>query len=241
MIEVIQSLEDVVDEVCLGINGAASACQAAIQQQLPAVRVYSIEWQGYGKTKNELALLASNTWILSVDSDELANDDLRQYLSNNPKLEPDTVYRVRRINYLGSDKIRFGTWGRSDRKITRLYEKDKARWSEDQVHESLVINTMKTRQIPGALHHLTAGSLEQVMYKNKKYALYFSEQMRHLEKQYPIWKKYTSAFFAFIKSYIWRLGFLDGRVGWQLAMAIAKYSYWKYDWVRHPPGPFHSS
>lgn len=242
LIEVIQSFEDVVDEVCLGINGAASIYQAAIQQQLPAVKVYLIQWQGYGKTKNELAFLASNTWILSVDSDELANDSLRQYLSNNPKLETDTVYQVRRINYLGSDKIRFGTWGRSDQKITRLYEKDKVRWSEDQVHESLIINdAMNIMQVPGALHHLTAGSIEQVIYKHRKYALYFSEQARHQEKQYPICKKYTSAFFAFIKSYIWRLGFLDGRVGWQLAVAIAKYSYWKYDWIRHPPGPFHSS
>ena len=161
LIEVIQSFEDVVDEVCLGINGAASIYQAAIQQQLPAVKVYLIQWHGYGKTKNDLALLASNTWILSVDADELANDELRQYLSHNPNLEPGTVFQVRRINYLGSDKVKFGTWGRSDQKITRLYEKDKVRWSEDQVHESLVINgTMKTKQLPGALHHLTAGSLE---------------------------------------------------------------------------------
>lgn len=242
LVEVIQSFEDVVDEVCLGINGAASTYRADIQHQLPAVKVYLIEWQGYGKTKNDLAALASNTWILSVDSDERANDELRQYLRNNPKLEPDTVYQVRRVNYLGSDKIKFGTWGRSDKKITRLYEKNKVRWNQAHVHESLVIkDTMNTKQIPGALHHLTAGNLEQMIAKNKQYALYFSEQKRHAGKDYPIWKKYTSAFFAFMKSYIWRLGFLDGRIGWQLALAIAKYSYWKYDWIRHPPGPFHTS
>jgi hypothetical protein len=51
-------------------------------------------------------------------------------------------------------------------------------------------------------------------------------------KKTSLLKRYGSPFFNSIKSFIFQLGFLNGRIGWISAKTIASYSWLKYFYLQ---------
>lgn len=213
--------------VLLGVNGQNLSSIEALKMEFPEVRIETIAWQGYGRTKNLLASMATTPWILSVDSDEEADEELIAFLKQVPLEDKYKVYALRRWNKLGNQVIRNGVWGRTDKSIIRLYHRDIVSWDEAAVHERLVMpEGVEKIQMPGGLYHYTAANIEQVRAKNRQYAQLFVNQRRY--KKRPLYKKFLSPLIAFLRSYVFLLGFLDGKYGFQLSWEYARYTWWKY-------------
>lgn len=215
-------------EVHVGLNGEACAEVDALSDRFRQVRFHELTWQGYGQTKNALAELASTSWIFSLDSDEEMDDTLIQFLCQPPELNPDTAYLVRRGNMLNGKKQRFGIWGKSHQYVARLYHREFIYWNHAPVHEELVMpHPTNTQRIPGNIWNHTAKDIREVREKNLHYAQLLVQDRG--DKKTPWYKKTLSPFFAFIRSYIVLLGFLDGKSGYQIAKEYARYTWWKYN------------
>ena len=99
-------------------------------------RVTTRAWPGYVAQKNHAASLATHDWILSLDADEALSEALEAEIwnvkKNSPRFDAYTMPRLAR--YLGRWIYHSGWY--PDRKV-RLYDRRKAKWIGEFVHESV--------------------------------------------------------------------------------------------------------
>jgi (heptosyl)LPS beta-1,4-glucosyltransferase len=60
----------------------------------------------------------------------------------------------------------------------------------------------------------------------------WAEQHKAQHDIAPFWKPMLSAAFRWLRDYILKAGFLDGRAGWDIAMIDASYTFTKYYFTR---------
>ena len=135
--DVLASLQDCSSELILGINGEFNPEKYPVLKQFPRLKIVPLTWKGYGATKNELAGKAQNDWILSIDADEVADEQLQESLQQIDLKHEVEVYSVKRANYLGETLLQHGAWGNHKKAFVRLYHRKFTQWNEDPVHEKI--------------------------------------------------------------------------------------------------------
>lgn len=221
----LQSLQGITDDIVVYDNGSTDGTQQIVQQ-FP-VKLYEGNWYGFGKTKNNAIGLAKYDWILSLDADEVVGDELKTSLM---KWQPDhekAVYRVKFRNFLGNKALKYGDWG-SDFHI-RLFNRRYVHWNEADVHENLVLPPdVSVSLVKGYILHRTWRDIEEYKNKMKQYAQLGAEKYFKQGKKAGWLRLHVSPVFAFARSYFFKLGFLDGRAGYQCAAMMYYYTRLKY-------------
>jgi (heptosyl)LPS beta-1,4-glucosyltransferase len=190
-------------------------------------RVYKTAWNGYGANKNKGIDVAKYNWILSIDADEIPDEELVHSLYTMKLDNPAVVYDIKFRSYCGIKPIRFGSWGRDHH--VRLFNRTLVRWSETLVHETLVMPHNKIKKkLNGRLHHYSVKDLIEYNRKSTYYAKLSAKKYFQSGKKINTIKLYVSPVFGFIKNYIFYLGFLDGREGWDIAKTSLKNTHLKY-------------
>ena len=188
--------------------------------------VIETEWLGYGAARNTAAAHAVNDWILAVDADERVTKGLAEVIRGLQAGSGKTAFGFKRQNFYLGKKIRFGEWGRD--KVYRLYNRNYVQWDLSPVHEVLVGQEAK-ELVPGAsLHHFSITDPIQNKIKTEKYARLNAEKLAQSGRQAGWAKRYLSPAFNFFRMYILLLGFLDGRAGFEIAVATTRYVWLKY-------------
>ena len=219
-------------EIFIGLNGMPLESFEKEITKNEKIKIFELEWEGYGATKNKLAGLANCNWILSLDADEIPDDTLLNDIKNLDLENESIVYLLKRIQKIGIHSVRFGSYGMEEWK-PRLYHRNFASWNNDKVHEELVFEkNIKPQQLPGTLWHYTANSIQEIKEKNEHYALLSAQQMAEKGRKYTFFKPYFSGITAFFKQYFIKKGFLDGAIGYRLAFEIARYSFNKYYFLK---------
>jgi len=223
----IERLKLVVSEIIV-IDHESTDDTKKICEQLGA-KVVTKKWEGYAKGKNFGHELASNDWIISIDADEQLSDELVDQLLNI-KLEKDTVYQLDRANYYCGQWIKYCGWN-PDWKL-RIFNKKIAKWSGDFVHEELVFsNSVKRHKLKGKLLHYSYASAEDHLKRINKYAELAARALHQRGKNTSILDRYFSPTLRFIKTYIFKLGFLDGKYGLEIARHDRKFTQLKYQYL----------
>ena len=190
-------------------------------------RVYRKVWDGYGANKNKGIDAAKYNWILSIDADEIPDDDLIEALHQTDFSNPEVAYDIKFRSYFGAKPIKHGSWGR-DHHI-RLFNREQIRWSETLVHETLLMpENIHIKKIGGSLHHYSVKDFDEYDSKCYYYAKLSAKKYHRTGKKANAVKLYLSPLFGFFKNYIIYLGFLDGREGWDIASTNMKSTYLKY-------------
>jgi glycosyltransferase involved in cell wall biosynthesis len=192
-------------------------------------KVFSVDWRGYGSSRNFGASRAKNDWILALDADERVSKELAAAIHELKFGFEKCIYKFRRKNYLNSRKIRFGTLGFET--VKRIYNKNHAQWDLTLVHEKLICSS-PVKIIGGYIEHFGLKNEEDYRAKAISYAQMSAEKYFLQGKRTGLFKKYFSPFFNSVKSYIFQLGFLDGHAGWISAKTIAYYSWLKYFYLQ---------
>ena len=199
--------------------------------------VYQHPWEGYIAQKNYIRTLAHHPWILFVDADEVVSDELRQEIESEFARGPGETagYRFpRMVHYLGK-WIRHGEWY-PDIKL-RLFRKDRGHSEGQEPHDRVVVDGgVKTLRAP--LYHFTYDDLADHIYTINRFSSIsagekFSrgEPFRWSDLIFrPPWR--------FFKSYFVKLGILDGRQGFIIALMSAFGVFVKYAklmelWIQH--------
>ena len=193
-------------------------------------RVFSTDWKGYGFSRNLGAEKAKHDWILALDADERVTDKLASSIRELKFSDTNCIYRFRRKNYLGKKKIQFGTLGFET--VKRIYNRRHAQWDLTLVHEKLESAHPSKKIIKGSIEHFGLKNEEDCKSKAVLYAQMSAEKYFIHGKKSNLFKKIGSPFFNATKSYIFQLGFLDGRAGWVSAKTIAYYSWLKYFYLQ---------
>ena len=217
------------DEIVVVDSGSTDRT-VEIARQLGATVIES-PWPGYSKQKNLAAARASNDWILSLDADEALSEALEaeiwQLRKSGPAFDAYTMPRMAR--YLGRWILHSGWY--PDRKV-RLYDRQKATWVGDFVHESV--------HVDGSLGHLKSNILHYACESVSEH-LRTLDQYTTLAAQEVVAQRQKIAWhhlllepaWTFLRTYLFQAGFLDGLEGLMIAYMAATYTFLKYAKARN--------
>ena len=213
------------------VDSGSSDQTIAIAESYGA-RVIREPWKGYGGQMNSALDHCRSEWLFSLDADEVMTAELaveiRALLAGEPEYG---AYWTPRLNLI------FGRWMRHggfypDRKL-RLFRKGAARLPEDSEPHA----TPKTMAATGKLKH------DLLHYQYPTLATYIEHMDRYSSASVPLLlrrgrtSRSVAAFVVntvvnpaatFVKNYVFRLGFLDGREGLLLHLYHSAYVSWKY-------------
>ena len=154
------------DEIIV-VDSGSTDNTVAICKELGA-KALVMDWPGFGSQKNRALALATGDWVLSLDADERVSAELRQEIQltvANPG--ENLAFRLpRSSSYCGRAMRHSGWWPDY---ITRLFKRGHARFSDDLVHERLIVNG-KTGTLKQPLLHQAFRDLEQVLQKLNDYS-----------------------------------------------------------------------
>lgn len=197
------------------------------------------DWQGYGVQRKRAQARASGEWILMIDADEHVTPELQASIEsvvNNESSDHDSVYAVARLSWCFGRFIRHSGWYPDY--VVRLYPRAKASYSEDRVHENLQYPAdISVKQLQGDLLHYTYQDLEHYLVKSAQYAAAWAEQRQQRGQRSSLLQGVLHGLGCFLKMYILRRGFLDGRQGLLLALLSGHSTFAKYAdlWVKQQP------
>jgi glycosyltransferase involved in cell wall biosynthesis len=174
--------------------------------------VFERKWAGFADQKNFANAKAASPWILSLDADERLSPELREeLLALKSEGEPECAgFSVpRRVFYLGR-WIRHSGWY-PDRKV-RLFRRDKARWEGDYVHENLALDG-PVEKLRAPLHHFTYAGISDHLARINRFSDLGAQKLYAKRKKCRLVHLVGLPFGRFFKSYVLKLGFLDGFPG----------------------------
>jgi glycosyltransferase involved in cell wall biosynthesis len=189
-------------------------------------RVIVRVWPGYSAQKNFAAAEASHDWIFSLDADEQVSDELRREIESlKQAAEPEVAAceMPRRTFYLGR-WIRHSGWYPDWKR--RLYDRRRGRWVGDYVHEGIEVDGPVAR-LRGDLLHFTVEDASQHHLRIDRYTTLAAEQAHAQGKRASLASIILSPPLTFIRSYVFKLGFLDGAQGYAIARFAAHYAFLK--------------
>lgn len=195
-----------------------------IAARYPNVTIHNSPFLGFGPMHNYAVKLASNDWILSIDSDEVLSHELVQELSNlspNPK----AVYRLQRHNYFNGKLIKWcGGWHPDF--VIRLFNRKTTKFTNDLVHERVEDEGLLVETLESPILHTPYLEISDFIDKMQHYSELFSDQ--HKGKTSNLFQALIHGWFAFFKSYILKRGFAGGKEGFVISMYNGHCTFYKY-------------
>ena len=189
-------------------------------------KVYSsVDWQGFGIQKNRVLAYASSDWVLSLDADERVGDALRQEIQKAIKSENIFIFKMPRLSSYCGKFIRHSGWWPDY--VIRLFKRGEASFSDDLVHERLVFEA-DANKLTAPLVHITYKDLNEVIVKINHYSSLGAKNSYQKGKRGSLASAIIHGIWAFIRTYIFRAGFLDGAEGFMLAISNAETTYYRY-------------
>lgn len=191
------------------------------------VKVTITDWPGFGPQKNRALALATCEWVLSIDADERISIELRKEIQS-AIADPNgsqAFQLPRKSSYCGQFMAHSGWYPDF---ITRLFLRKKARFSADLVHERLIVDSNSIGKLKHPIIHHSFTDAEEVILKMNHYSSIRAQAEHARGKHASLFDAIYHGLWAFFKTYIIRLGFLDGKKGLMLAISNAEGSYYRY-------------
>ncbi len=194
-------------------------------------RVEEASWHGYAAQKNIAVELAANDWILSLDADESLSEALEAEIWQIKKAGPrfDAYTMPRLAQYLGRWILHSGWY--PDRKI-RLFNRRKAKWVGEFVHESVKVNGT-VGHLKSNLLHFTCSSLSEHVRTMDSYTTLAAQEIVCRGLNISLARLLFDPPGTFLKTYVLKQGFLDGMEGLSIAYMAAFYNFVKFAKARH--------
>ncbi len=223
-----------VDEIVVVDGGSLDDTVERARRHTDKVFVEA-DWQGFGIQRQRAQFHATGDWILMIDADERISDPLREeILAVVRQDDRSRAWEMPILPWCFGKFIRHGGWYPAHK--VRLYPRERARYGDERVHEKLGFDAGVTiGRLKGDLLHYTYRSLEHYLVKSAQYAAEFGHQRVARGKRTSLLNGLWHGFGCFVRMYLLRGGFLDGRHGLLLALLSAHSTFAKYAdlWIRN--------
>ena len=186
------------------------------------------DWLGFGKQRQLAQQYVTSDYVLWLDADERVTPELRESIKQAVRLDsPHTVYELPRVSEVFGREIRHSGWYPDY--VVRLYRTDYANYNDSLVHEKVEFPTnARIEKLKGDLQHFTYKSIHHYLVKSANYAKAWADQRQAKGKKATLWQGVSHAIGCFVKMYLLKAGFLDGKQGFLLAVLSAHSTLVKY-------------
>jgi len=216
------------DERIVVVDAASTDRTEEVARKAGA-RVLVRPFDGFGRQKNAAAAVASNRWILSIDADEIVSPKLALEIraclaADASETSPPAAFRVPiRLEFLGRE-LRFGR----DTVVrpARLYDRTRARFSDDPVHEK-ILATGPVESLEESVLRRSYRDLAHYLEKLDRYTTLAAEARWKAGKGGGGWLPARVLWEFFDRAFL-RLGFLDGSAGLTFAALSSANTLLKY-------------
>jgi glycosyltransferase involved in cell wall biosynthesis len=217
---------DFCDEMIVVLNDSEDRT-AKIARELGAHVVETPDWPGFGPQKAFALSLATGEWVLSLDADEWLDESARGVILKVLADPGVAGFELRRISRFCGKTVRYGSWNPDY--VLRLLKRDAGRFSDDIVHERIIVSGRLGR-LDCVIHHDSIKDVEDASDKIARYSSAGAKQLAAQGKTSWPGKAFLRGLWSFLNSYFVRQGFRDGATGIRVAMYQAGQAYQK--WLR---------
>ncbi len=211
------------DEVVVLDSGSTD--RTAQVAEAAGARVVVTDWPGYGPQVARGFSLAASDWVLSLDADERIPPALRAEVLAAIASGAHDGYRIPRWSEFCGKVMRHGGW-RPDHTL-RLGRRAKSGFTSDFLHAHMTVDG-SIGDLGHSLVHHSYPDVHDVLEKLDRYSSGSARDMLARGTKASLPKAIAHGVFAFVRTYLLKLGFLDGRHGLLLAIYNAEYAYYKY-------------
>ena len=195
-----------------------------IAHTFPNVNLIEGEFRGFGWTKNRAASFAKYDWVIIVDSDEVIDEKLLQTLQNKV-LNDNTVYQLNFKAYYKKIQVEYCGW--NNQKIKRMYHRNITAYNDNDVHEDIMTDGLNIELLEGNMEHYSYQSISEFIIKADRYSTLFAQNNVGKRSSSPL-KAFFNGGYSFMRTYIFKRGFLDGYVGLIIAYSHMMTNFYKY-------------
>ncbi|WP_373958871.1 glycosyltransferase family 2 protein [Vibrio gigantis] len=229
----LKTVADWVDEIVILDSGSTDETEQVARKYTEKFHVNK-DWPGFGPQRRLAQKYVESDFILWLDADERITDELKVSIQQAvEKNEQNTLYNICRLSWVFGRYIRHCGWY-PDR-VVRLYPTQLTQYDDSLVHEKVEISTdMNVKELSGDAIHYTYNDLHHYLVKSAGYAQAWAEQREKRGKKSSILEGMLHAVACFLKMYVFKAGFLDGKQGFLLSVLSAHSTLVKYAdlWVR---------
>ncbi len=188
-------------------------------------QVIETDWPGFGVQRNRAIEHATSTWVLMIDADERISIELAEEIQQELLDSNYTAYDIPFQSFYLGKSILYGDWAGESH--TRLFRRGAGHYTPAPVHEKLIVDgSVKKLRFP--ILHDSYQDLEEVIFKINLYSTRGAESRFKQGKKTSLFSALGHALWTFTRGYIFKLGFLDGRAGFLLALSNTSGTFNRY-------------
>lgn len=229
----LETVHDWVDEIVVLDSGSSDQTEEVARLFTDKFYV-NADWPGFGAQRRLAQSYVESDYILWLDADERVTPELKtSILSAVASNQASTIYQTARLSWVFGRYIRHCGWY-PDR-VLRLYPTKLTQYNDALVHEKVEVSSqMKIENLDGDLIHFTYSDMNHYLVKSAGYAQAWAQQRQQKGKKSSLSQGALHALGCFIKMYIVKAGFLDGKQGLLLSLLSSHSTFVKYAdlWVR---------
>ena len=208
------------------LDGGSTDRTVEICESRGARVVHAPDWPGFGPQKNRALSLATGDWVLSIDADEWVSPELASEIGQAVESQRGAdAYELPRLSSFCGRFIRHAGWWPDY--VVRLFRRGTARFSNDAVHERLIVDG-RIGRLQGLLMHESIRDLEDALGKVNRYSTESAAMLHEQGRRATLAKAILRGGWTFVRTYLLRAGFLDGREGFMVAVYAAENTFHKY-------------
>ena len=213
-------------EEIIVLDSGSTDRTVTIAKSFNNVKVFQREFDNYISQKNHAISLALNPTVLVLDADERISDSLSEEILNRWPLDEEIsgMYIPRLTFYLGK-WIRHGGWYPNHQ--LRMFKKAKGKFSGIILHEKVDLEG-KTAFFKNPILHYSYRNITDHLNFINRYSSLGAEEKFQKGKKSGVFQAVYRAFYKFLHMYFGKLGLLDGRAGFIIAVLGAYYNFLKY-------------
>ena len=212
--------------VVIDSNSTDRGCQIATDY---GAKVVVHDWPGFSDQKQFGVDAAVHDWIFSLDADERVSPQLKKEIEAlRTATSKADGYRIPRLSLYMGRWIHHSGWY-PDKQL-RLFDRRKGRWNGRRIHESVEMNTAsKVGDLDSDIYHFgVENAAEHHKMIGERYAPLGARHMFENGITTSRLRVALAGPIAFLRSYVVKLGFLDGFPGFCIARFAAYHAYLKH-------------
>jgi len=211
------------DEIII-IDSGSTDGTIEVAEQLGATCIVHPMEEGFAGQRNFALTQTKAEWVFFLDADERITPELAEEISAVVDGNEQYGYEILRINVVFGRIVAHG--GHSPDYSLRLYPRTAISW-QGIVHEQALVSLPIQRLKKHMFHH-TYTSWERYFFKFNQYTTLMAEQMDERGRKAHFIDIVLRPWAGFLRFYVFKSGWRDGKIGFILAVFHYFYTMAKY-------------